>query len=269
MSEEVQYSQTKLTAERLRELLDYDPQTGIFTRRIALTSSVTVGEVAGTRNVHGYWQIKADGRLYLSHVLAWLWMTGEWPKRRLRFRNGDGFDTRWGNLRLSGALPALTPERLHEILSYNPATGEFRYRLNRGRAAGKGEAAGKVNKGDGYRYIVLDGHGYAAHRLAWFYVHGTWPNGQLDHENRVRDDNRFDNLREATPTQNNANQRRRKDNTSGFKGVSWDAREQKWIAQICCNRKNRHLGRFNEPEEAHAAYTKAANDLFGSYACIA
>lgn len=74
------------------------------------------------------------------------------------------------------------------------------------------------------------------------------------------------NLRLATTAQNNRNQRRRSDSKSGFKGVFWQADKRKWRARICVNGKNRSLGYFATPEEAHEAYCKAAKELFGEFA---
>lgn len=88
----------KLTAERLRELLAYDPATGIFTWRVKTSYRVEVGDVAGCRT-DGYVKIQVDGSKYLAHRLAWLHEKGVWPERELDHRNGDGFDNHFTNLR--------------------------------------------------------------------------------------------------------------------------------------------------------------------------
>jgi hypothetical protein len=263
-----------LTAERLRELLAYDAATGVFTRRVSLTPSVRVGEIAGTAKGNGYRQINVDGSIYLAHVLAWLWMTGEMPPKRITFRNGDKGDTRWENLRLTGPEPKLTAERLREILYYDPGTGVFRYRRNRGGGKLKGDIAGFISpksdaNGGGYRIIAIEGREYGAHRLAWLYMTGAWPTGRVDHKNTIRDDNRFDNLREATHSQNMANKNLQANNTSGLKGVTWNKNARKWVASIQANGKQRHLGLFLTAKSAHDAYCRAAYELFGSFARIA
>src|SRR5687768_770720 len=114
----------------------------------------------------------------------------------------------------------LTAEKLRELMDYNPDTGVFLYRKRRGRRSA-GLEAGSIVKG--YRLISL-GKQYSAHRLAWLYVYGEWPAGDLDHINCVRDDNRIANLREATDSQNNANRTLAPKNSSGFKGVCWNKR---------------------------------------------
>lgn len=118
----------------------------------------------------------------------------------------------------------------------------------------------------GYRYIGIGNREYAAHRLAWFYMHGVWPRRQIDHVNGIRDDNRAKNLREASPQQNNFNQKTPVTNTSGYKGVSWNKRDQNWEASIQINRKHIHLGRFSTPESAALVYAAKASELFGEFA---
>jgi hypothetical protein len=102
----------------------------------------------------------------------------------------------------------LTAERLRELLHYDPDTGDFTWRTARKRIPA-GAIAGTVERG--FRRITIGGgrHGprYSAHRLAWLYMTGAWPNGYLDHINRDPDDNRFANLRLATNSQNQANTR--------------------------------------------------------------
>src|SRR6185369_10895033 len=97
----------------------------------------------------------------------------------------------------------------------------------------------------GYWRIFIYGKAYLGHRLVWLYVYGEWPRGDIDHVNRTRSDNRLCNLRVATRSQNLGNMGRRPVNTSGYKGVTWHKRAEKWLAQISVNRKNIYLGLFN------------------------
>jgi HNH endonuclease len=88
-----------VTAERLRELLNYDPETGVFTWRLADGRLVTGGDVAGTRHSRGYIVISVGGRRYFAHRLAWLYVTGAWPTHHIDHVNGVAHDNRIANLR--------------------------------------------------------------------------------------------------------------------------------------------------------------------------
>lgn len=159
----------------------------------------------------------------------------------------------------------LTAERARELLDYFPETGEFRWKVGRGGRA-SGSIAGHVDL-DGYRRIRIEGALYLAHRLAWLIAHGSWPTLEIDHRNVVPGDDRIDNLREATRAQNHQNIGLRSDNTSGFKGVSFDRINRKWVARIRVPAgRYKNLGRFPTPDEAHEAYIDAARDLYGEFA---
>ena len=149
----------------------------------------------------------------------------------------------------------LTQERLKELLDYDPETGVFVRKASRGTAKAGSVAGCMYNTG--YIMIRIDSKDYTAHRLAWLYVYGCWPTNQIDHINRVKDDNRLCNLREATQSENNWNVGKYKNNKSGLTGVSWHNSTKKWQAQISVNGKLIYLGLFDTPEEGHAAYLKA------------
>lgn len=158
----------------------------------------------------------------------------------------------------------LTAEYVRSILSYDEETGQFSYRKRRGyRSAG--QICGTVKK-LGYVAIIINRKAFMAHRLAWLYVQGEWPDGFIDHVNTIKTDNRIANLRVATPAQNNANQPLTSRNSSGFKGVTWHKRCGKWQAAIKVSGKNIHLGLFESPETAHAAYMSAAKEHYGNFA---
>lgn len=89
---------------------------------------------------------------------------------------------------------------------------------------------------------------------------------EVDHRNGIRSDNSWSNLRLATQQQNQANSRRPKNNTSGFKGVFWNKQRGKWAAKINPGGRQVHLGFFDNPKEAAGAYRTAAQAFFGDYA---
>lgn len=162
---------------------------------------------------------------------------------------------------------ALSAERLRALLDYNPETGIFTWKTCRGGGSPEvGEIAG--TKGDqGYQCILIRPYRYKAHRLAWLYVHGKWPAGQIDHKDGVPDHNWIANLRLATISQNCSN--RIVSASSGLKGAYYHKHSRIWYSSIGKNGKQIHLGTYDTAEEAHAAYVKAANKLFGEFARIA
>lgn len=159
----------------------------------------------------------------------------------------------------------LTIERLHEVLNYDPATGVFTWAVNKGRRTRAGQQAG-TNTTHGYVKICIDGRRYYAHRLAWFYVHGQWPARLIDHRHTSAAGDHLDNLREATPSQNQANRGIQTNNTSGAKGVTFVPSRRKWVAHIMIDRRYKFLGYFNSVKEGSVAYEAAARAAFGEYA---
>jgi|SRR5215467_9025499 len=160
-------------------------------------------------------------------------------------------------------MSKLTQRRLKELLDYNPATGEFFWKVARHKVKVGDRAGGIGSKDKGYWDIGIDGKRYRAHRLAWFYVHGKW--SKLDHKNRDPLDNRISNLREASNKQNQGNRKINQNNRSGLKGVIQF--RKKWRAQIGHNSKVIWLGDFLTPELAHQAYCEKAKELFGEFFC--
>lgn len=160
----------------------------------------------------------------------------------------------------------LTLERLKQVYLYIPQTGEF-LRLQATRSYGAkaevGQSAGSQS-GERYIRIGIDGQVYRAHRLAWFYMTGEWPENGIDHIDLDPSNNRWSNLRAATQSQNAANTRKRRNNTSGFKGVSETA-SGTWQAVIWVKQKKVCLGTYKTPEEAFEAYQKGAEEHFGTY----
>jgi hypothetical protein len=98
-------------------------------------------------------------------------------------------------------------------------------------------------------------------------AYGEFPEMSIDHINGIKTDNRLQNLRLATKSQNALNSKRHKDNTSGYKGVSWNKRLAKWGARITINGKYKHIGLFKNVEDAASAYAAAAYMHHGEFAC--
>lgn len=157
----------------------------------------------------------------------------------------------------------LTLERLKERLDYDPVTGVFTWKVTANTSTFAGDRAGSVND-DGYRWIGIDEEIHKASKLAWFWMTGEAPAAIVDHRNGNRDDDRWENLRAATRSQNGANMARRKDNTTGFKGVG--RLRDKFQANITHQGHRLWLGVFDSPQEAAAIRNWAAEMLHGEFA---
>lgn len=162
----------------------------------------------------------------------------------------------------------ITQTRLKQLLRYSSKTGKFFWLVSwgRGSCVNGGARYGKCAGCLGKRCwdIRVDGKLYRAHRLAWMYVYGKFPKGDIDHKNGNPLDNRITNLREATRVQNSGNSKVHEDNKNGIKGVTKN--KFSWVAQIGKNYTTIYLGSYKTPKAAHAAYRKAAKKLHGAYA---
>jgi len=162
-------------------------------------------------------------------------------------------------------MQTLTAERLREVLDYDPERGVFTW-LERGPGRSLSREPGGLTP-RGYRFIMIDGERIYAHTLAWLYVHGRWPAEHVNHKNGNLSDNRLCNLREATRAEISWSARPRRDSRSPLKGAQ--TFEGRWRSGIVINGKTIHLGLFDTPEEAHAAYCEAARLYHGAFARVA
>ena len=163
----------------------------------------------------------------------------------------------------------LTQEIVKEFMNYDPETGILTWKhrdrkwckdersYNSWNTSHYNKICGSIHPNSGYNNIRIFNKTYRTHRIIWLYVYGTWPNDQLDHINGNRQDNRLCNLRECTNSENQQNKKIRKDNSSGFMGVSFSKKSQKFQSHIKVNTKSLHLGLFDDAKEAHEAYLEA------------
>jgi len=154
----------------------------------------------------------------------------------------------------------ITLARLKEVLSYDSLTGLFTWRVALSSRAHVGQVAGGLNS-DGYVQIGIDGGRYYGHRLAWFYVHGYYPD-KTDHRDLNRSNNRIDNLRDASPSENGQNVvTARNSSKTGLLGSSLHGASGLYRATITVDRKQTCIGYFSTAEAAHAAYVREKRRL--------
>ena len=154
----------------------------------------------------------------------------------------------------------LTQSKLKETLSYDPETGIFIWLVKPCNRIRIGSIAGYC--GSGYRQISVDGKLYQAHRLAFLYLTGSFPVGDIDHIDHVKDNNQWSNIRTVTKKENSKNQSISKRNKSGVTGVNWNKQTSKWQSSIQVDGKFKYLGTFADKNKAIAARA-AANIKYG------
>lgn len=159
---------------------------------------------------------------------------------------------------------SITQELLRKLFHYDPATGVFTRLVSTTQSVKVGDTAGSLHH-TGYLHIQINDHIYGAHRLAWVYSYGEFPPNHLDHINGDRADNRLCNLRLATHFQNTKNAKKRVDNTSGFKGVSFFPTRGDWVARCQVDGKRTCVGHFKTPELAAEAYRSFAQEHHGEF----
>lgn len=153
----------------------------------------------------------------------------------------------------------LIQSALRAAVHYDPDTGHFTRLVRTSNRINAGDLAGSLTA-LGYLRFFVCGRSYAAHRLAWLYMTGTWPHGEVDHINGDKVDNRFANLRVVSRSVNMQNQRRaRVENKVGALGVS--VQKGRFRAQIQTPAGKVHIGMYGTQEEAHAAYVAAKRKL--------
>lgn len=154
----------------------------------------------------------------------------------------------------------LTQDYLKSIFSYDPEIGIFRWEIKPARNVEIGDIAGSKNK-HGYILIKIKKKHYYAHRLAWLYVHGIFPENKIDHIDRDKANNKIQNLREVTAQQNAFNRNSNKNSTSKYIGVHWCSRNKRYVSKITCNGKIKCLGYFINETDAYSAYLIAKKQL--------
>jgi hypothetical protein len=156
----------------------------------------------------------------------------------------------------------MTDRELKELFDY--ADGKLFWKVDRRANKVKGAEAGRIAS-SGYRQITINGVLYRTHRLIWLFHHGFLPDF-IDHINGNKLDNRIENLRPASKTENNRNAKLRQDSKSQVKGVSWSKEVKKWRVQVWACGKQRDFGCYEDIEFAELVAIEARNKYHGEFA---
>ena len=154
-----------------------------------------------------------------------------------------------------------TPETLKQLFEYKD--GNLYWRESNGRAKA-GSLAGCSTNSDKYIRVRINNKLHLIHRVIFFMHHGYSPK-EIDHIKCDRTDNRIENLREATGGQNQKNRGKQKNNTSGYKNVTWHKTQKKWQVGMHFNKKFKLIGRFDDLELADLVAQEARNKYHGEF----
>lgn len=251
-----------LTYERAHELFNYDEKTGDLIWKIDRNNITKSGDLVRKNAKSPNPDIRVGNITINKCRLIWLLKTKNLPKGFICHRDGNKRNHSWNNLVDSGdSGQELTAERAKEIFYYDKETGILKRKTGGFLEYKYGDKVGAYNS-NGYLITAVCNSTYRVHRIIWLIETGSFPKGSIDHINGVRDDNRWENLREVTVLENNKNSRKSKVNTSGFVGVYKYSQAGKWRAAITINNKSKHLGVFDNKEDAIKA-RKSANKKYG------
>jgi len=152
----------------------------------------------------------------------------------------------------------ITQELVRSIFDY--VDGVLYWKVKKSNATKIGQAAGSLDKKTGYYRIHVNSKMQKTHRLIFLYHHGYLPD-YVDHIDNNKTNNRIENLREATKSQNCMNQKISTRNTTGIKGVMWHKRDKKWFVQLRVNSKCHSFGYYDDKELAELVAIEATNKL--------
>lgn len=257
-----------ITQQRLHELFEYRDD-GNLIRKTSINSRAQKGYKLGASFVKKRcYVVKIDGNAYSLHRVIFMYHHGSIDDtKQIEHIDGDTTNNRIENLRYITRLTAkdaLTQQRLHELFEYRD-DGNLIWKNNKGTSK-KGSAAGCVEE-HGYIRINVDRKRYRLHQLIFFYHHGYLTDGKyIDHIDGNPSNNRIENLREVTASQNLMNSKLSAGSTSGVKGVHWYKSKNKYQVHVTLNSKTIHLGYFDTIEEAEAAAIAGREKYHGDFA---
>lgn len=258
-----------LTLENIKDILNYNPETGFLTWKVTLSNRSKKWSIAGslvTDKGKTRYFIRAYGNKIEANKCAWAFIYGYIPDFQISHIDGNCSNLKKSNLTtFKNKDIELTQDYLKSILKYDHETGIFTWISASHKCCSNiciGEEAGSNHDKKGRKKIKINGVSYFYHRLAWLYVYGKFPKNLIDHLNNDPSDNRIANLREANHSQNMQNQKT-SHSTSSTKiiGVWFNKQCNKYTSQITFNKNKIHLGLFDTAEDASKAYITAKRQL--------
>lgn len=258
----------KPTQELLKSVLNYDPDSGEFNwivdcekfKRKKGQSSIKIEKDYCTKKKlsRKYVPMPELGykKRFSATSCAILFMTGIWAEvstYRIFYKDGNPLNLKWENLGFFKKEYPITQDYLKKLLTYSPQTGIFKWKYDTFSKKGGSKSR------SGYVYLEIDSRSYSAHRLAWLYMTGELPpeHLEIDHINRIRHDNRWENLRVVTPSENVKNS----SNNPIMDEIYFSTADRIWKVIICVDGKRTFIGSFDDVVDAAIAYKKKKEEI--------
>ena len=204
--------------------------------------------IAGTAKNNGI-HVSLNGTKFLAHRIIWLLYNDDLPPHIYHI-DGNNLNNQLSNLigsiKITGEI---TKEKLDELFYYKD--GKLYNRISRGSRAVAGSEAGSEDA-QGYMQVCINKKVYKVHRIIWLMTYGEWPKNEIDHINRIKKDNKIENIRDVTGVQNKLN-----NGAGGFTVTKYG-----YVAKIKSNNKSRYLGTYPTSDEAHRVYLDAKEELW-------
>lgn len=265
MDDVIRYKE--LSLDDLGNLFKYDVHTGELRWKVKGTElgfgKFMCDDKVGTLHSCGHLVIKLRNLYYDVHRIIFFGYYGYVPKR-IKHVNNNLLDNRIINLRDTNARQVTDVNLVREYLYYDPDNGLMRW-IKCKSGIKVGDIAGCIDKSSGYMRVYFNGVKYYIHQLIWMYMTGNWSDREIDHINLDKTDNRWSNLREASPSENSCNKGMYKNNTTGIKGVTWNCTLKLWWGSISFNNV-RYRESFHSKEEAAQWVNSMREQLHKEYA---
>lgn len=159
----------------------------------------------------------------------------------------------------------LSHKHVKECFHYEPSSGKLTWKISKARCVKIGQEAGWM-RSDGYRQVEVDGTKFLVHRLIYFFIEGKFPPKEIDHIDGNKSNNRWNNIRACSRSENMSNAGPRRNNKLGIRGVYYDPKRRRYITRIRKGCTKKYIGSFKTKEEAARAYQEEQSKIFGEYA---